>query len=71
MQTLLLNLTITDTKDAISSLLLMLASYRIVKRLRSKESNGTIVSKLARLVTRFNSAQIKVSAFRPLAIVII
>jgi hypothetical protein len=71
MQTLLLNLTMTDTKDAISSLLLTLAGHRIAKRLRSKESNGTIVGELARLVTRFDSAQIEVSAFRPLATVVV
>jgi hypothetical protein len=71
MQTLLLTLTMTEIKDAISNLLLILAGHRIAKKLRSKESNGTIVGELARLVTRFDSAQIDISAFPPLATAIV
>lgn len=57
----------SDPKDAVFSLLVTPQGHPVTKRLRARDSNGTIVGELAKLVTRFGTGHIEIAVFRPLA----
>lgn len=55
-----------ETRDLVSSLVVALQGHRVAKKLRSKDTEGTVAGQLATLFNRLDSGQIQTSAFFPL-----